>query len=84
MSEKAPPAALLALDGRHYDTLTREELELLSRNRNGRKRCGLPWITIGFRADGMDPWAWLHALSQSEMDELLRDCQAIVRVLVYD
>jgi hypothetical protein len=77
-------AALKALDGRSFATLTRSEVAFLGGFRPGRRRRGRPWISVSFAAQGLDPWAWLHAPTRKQADDLLRQAEAVVRVTVYD
>lgn len=84
MPSKSPPAALMALDGRSLDSLDAAELLVLQRYRNGRRRHGSPWISIGFKTDFIDPWAWLRTRNQAEADQMLKTTGAIVCVLIYE
>ena len=84
---REPPAELIALDGRDLSSLSVAELTVLKRYRKGRRRgaLGLPLISVGFQCGmGFDPWAWLHATREADRDALLRQCDAIVRIRVYN
>lgn len=76
--------SLLALDGRPLDSLTSTELALLRRYRKGRRKNGLPWISVGFKTSSFDPWAWLHAPNQAKADQIIKEAGAIVCVMVYE
>ncbi|HBD20800.1 MAG TPA: hypothetical protein DC063_12435 [Arenimonas sp.] len=80
----SPPAALLALDGRHLDSLTPAELAVFQRYRNGRPKDGRPWISVGLGTPLLDPSALLSAPTQAQADEILRNAGAVICVRVYD
>lgn len=84
MTSMAPPQAPLALDGRHLDSLTNAEIIVLQRYRSGRRKDGLPWISVGFKTDAIDPWAWLQAPTQDAADAMLKASGAMVRVRAYE
>lgn len=81
---KSPPAALLSLDGRCFDSLSPAELAVFQRFRKGRPKDGRPWISVGLGTGLLDPSALLSAPTQAQADELLRQARAVVCVRVYD
>lgn len=80
----SPPAELLALDGRRFDSLSSAELAVFQRFRKGRPKDGRPWISVGLGTGLLDPSTLLSAPTQAQADEILKQAGAVVCVRVYD